>query len=70
MARARSKCIRFRAHLLEHGDEEVAQRCVGIALEGKVLAVFEAAAGEEDGEVGVIVRVRICLLYTSPSPRD
>jgi hypothetical protein len=44
---------------LQHGDEEVAERLVVIALEGEVLAVLEASAGEEDGEVGVVVDVGV-----------
>jgi hypothetical protein len=45
--------------VLEHGNEEIAERFVVIAFEGVVLAVLEAAASEQNGEVGVVVLVRI-----------
>jgi hypothetical protein len=36
---------------LEHADVEIAQGRWAIWIEGEMLAVLEAAAGEEDGEV-------------------
>jgi hypothetical protein len=46
------EAIGFDAELLEHGDVEVRQRIVALGVEGGVLAVPEAAAGEEDRQVG------------------
>ena len=46
------EAVGFDAELLEHGDVEVRQRVVVLGIEGEVLAVPEAAAGEEDGQVG------------------
>ena len=54
---ARSKNVRFQSHVLQHGDEEIAERSVVVALEGQVLAVLEAAAREEDGQIRVVVRI-------------
>jgi hypothetical protein len=34
----------FQAELLEHGDEEIAERFVLHGVEGEVLTVFESAA--------------------------
>jgi hypothetical protein len=46
------EAVGFDAELLEHGDVEVRQRVVALGVEGEVLAVPEAAADEEDGQVG------------------
>ena len=48
-ARARDKVLRFDAKLLEHGDEEIAERLVLNGVESEMLAVLEAAAREETG---------------------
>ena len=44
---------------LEHGDEEVGQRVIVLLIEGEVLPVVPAAAGEQDGEVLVVVVVAV-----------
>ena len=46
-----------RPSALQHGDEQVRQRIVALAVEGKMFAVPEAAAGQEDGQVDVGVGV-------------
>src|SRR5215475_13763051 len=58
-AGAGSESVRFNAEPLQHADEEVRQRIVALAVESEVLALFEAAAGEESGKVRGDVRVRI-----------
>jgi hypothetical protein len=58
-SRITPKGVGLDAHILQHGNEEVAERLVVIPLEGEVLAVLKAAAGEEDGKVGVVVDVGI-----------
>lgn len=47
----------FNAEVLEHGDVEVTEWGVVVGAEGQVLAVLEAAASEQDGEVRIQVRV-------------
>src|SRR5262245_49229094 len=49
-ARASAELVRLDAQPLQHADEEVAQGRV-LLVESEVLAVLEAAAGEQDGEV-------------------
>ena len=46
----------FHAEVLEGGEVEIGEGVVVGGVEGKVLAVFEAAAAEEDGHVAVVVR--------------
>ena len=46
-------------HPLEHRDEQVRQRIIAAAVEGQVLAVPEAAAGEERRQVRRRVRVGV-----------
>ena len=53
------EAVGFDAELLEHGDVEVRQRVVALGVEGEVLAVPEAAAGEDDGQVGGDVAVGV-----------
>ena len=43
------------AETLEHGDIEIRQRIVVFAVEGQVLPVPEAAAGQKNGQVAVVV---------------
>ena len=43
------KLVRFDSHALEHGDEEIWQRIVALAVEGEVLAMLEATTTEENG---------------------
>ena len=50
-AGAGGEFVGFEAHALEGTDEEVWQRVIAICIEGKVLAVFETAAGKDGGEV-------------------
>ena len=40
---------------LQHGDIEIREWIVVVAVEGEVLAVSEAAAGEDDWQVAVVV---------------
>ena len=49
--RARSKLVRCDAEALEHVHEEVAQGLRVFRIEVKMLAMLEAAASEEDGQV-------------------
>lgn len=44
---------------LEHGNKEVAQGRIVLVRKDEVLSVFEGAAGEEDGQVGVVVGVGV-----------
>ena len=48
------RICRLDAHALEHGDEEIGQRVVALAIEGKMLAVPETAAGEEGRQVELV----------------
>ena len=59
------EAVGFDAELLEHGDVEVRQRVVALGVEGEVLAVPEAAAGEDDGEVVGDVAVGVRNRFTS-----
>ena len=45
--RARSELVGFDAKALEHAHEKIAQRRRVLRIEGEMLAVLEAAAGEE-----------------------
>src|SRR4051794_98051 len=54
---AGGKLVRLDSQALEHGDEEVGERVIVLLVEGEVLAVPEAAAGQEHGQVDVGVRV-------------
>ncbi len=45
--------------MLQHRHKEIAQRLVVVGLEGVMLAVVEAATGEDDGEVCVVVLVGV-----------
>ena len=49
----------FQAEVLKHRDEEVAERLVVIAAEGQVLAMLEAATGQQDGQVRIVVSIRV-----------
>ena len=49
----------LQAESLKHGHIEVAQGSVVFSIKGQVLAVLEAAARQEDGQVGGFVRVGI-----------
>ncbi len=44
--------IGLHSHPLEHGDEEVRQRVIALLVEGKMLAVLETAAREENRKIG------------------
>jgi hypothetical protein len=46
----------FDPHLLDHADEEVREKQVVASVVGQVALVLEAAAGQQDGEVVVVVR--------------
>jgi hypothetical protein len=54
-----AKVVSLDTEVLQHGDEEIAEGFVLHGVEGEVLAMFEAAAGEENGQVGAVVDVRI-----------
>ena len=45
----------FHAEVLEHGEVEVGERVVVGLGKREVMAVFEAAAAEEDRHVAVVV---------------
>src|SRR6185437_11602779 len=51
-SRAGAESAHLQFQSLQHADEEIAQRKVILFVEGKVLAMTETAAGQEDGEVG------------------
>ena len=50
-AGARGELVHLEAQSLEHRDVEVAQRRAGFGVEGQVLAVLEAAAGQKHRQV-------------------
>ena len=50
--------IRLDAEAMQHREIKVAERVVVLLVEGQMLAVLETAAGEEDREIHVRVRVR------------
>ena len=50
--------VGFEAEALEHADVEIGERGRGFWIEGEVLAVLEAAAGQQHGQVDVRVGVR------------
>ena len=58
-SRAAGELVGLDPLTLEHRDEEVGQRVIVLLVEGEVLAVFPASAGEEDGEVLVVVVVAV-----------
>ena len=55
----RGERARLDTEALEHGDVEIGQWVVVRFVKGEVLAVFEAAAREEHGEVVVVVVVAV-----------
>lgn len=57
--RAAGKLVRFDAEVLKHGDEEIRHWRIVLRVEGEVLAVFETAAGEDEGEILVTVGVGV-----------
>ena len=57
--RAARELVRLDAHALQHGDEEIRQRLVVLLVEGEMLAVLEAAAGEDEREIRRVVGVRV-----------
>ena len=57
--RAGAERLGFDAHLLQHAHEQVGQRVVLGAIEGDVALVLEAAAGQQDRQVVVVVRRRV-----------
>ena len=58
-AGAGAELVSFDAQVLKHGNEEVRHWRVADGVEGKMLTVFEAAAGEDEGEVLVAVGVGV-----------
>src|SRR5688572_17149961 len=49
--RATAELVDFNAEALEHADEEIAERRRILGIEGKVLAVLKATAGQEHREI-------------------
>lgn len=47
-----AETVGLNTEALEHGDIKITERGVVLGVEGEVLAVSEAAAGEEGGHVG------------------
>ena len=47
------------SRVVEHRNEQIAQRSVFLAVVGDVLAVFESAAGQEDRQVAGVVGVGV-----------
>ncbi len=56
-ARAAAEGVNLQPQTLEHRDEEVRQRVVVVQVEGQMLAVLKAAAGQNDRHVSVVVAV-------------
>ena len=56
---AASEGVSLNPHALHHAYEEIAERSVVITLEYNMLTMFESAAGEQNGQVGIVVDVRI-----------
>src|ERR1041384_3730962 len=52
---ARSKPLDLKAKSLEHTDIQIAQRRWVARIEGQILSMLEAAAGQQNGEVLHIV---------------
>ena len=57
VSRVGSEGVSFDSKVLQHGHEQIAERLVVLAVEGEVLAVAEAAAGQQDGKIGGVVDV-------------
>src|SRR5690242_17539491 len=51
--------VRLDAEALENVDEKVGQRVVALAIEDEMPAVLEAAAREQNGQVGRHMRIRV-----------
>ena len=60
LPRAGSERPRLDSHLVHHADEQIRQQRVVPAIVAEVASVAEAAAGEEDRQVVVVVRRRGC----------
>lgn len=56
---AGGEVLGFDSLAVEEAHEEVWERVVFLLVEGEVLAVTEAAAGEEDGHVAVVMRAGV-----------
>src|SRR5262249_26163921 len=56
---ARAEAVDIDAGALQHADEEIGQRRRIGAFEGEMLAVAEAAAREEDGQVARRMAARV-----------
>ena len=52
---AAGEVVGFDAHLLEHRDIEIGEGGVVPRVEGEMLSVLEAAAGQQDGQVAWVV---------------
>ena len=51
--------LRLESRIVEHRNEQIAQRCVFLLLPGNVAAVFEPAAGQEDRQIACMVGVGV-----------
>ena len=56
---AAGKSIGLDSHLLEHADKDIAERRVDLAIERKVLAMLEASPREDDGQIRIVMNVRV-----------
>ena len=54
-----SEGVRFDSKVLQHVHEQIAEWLVALAAKREVLAVAEAAAGQQDGKIGGVVNVRV-----------
>jgi hypothetical protein len=51
--------VDIQAESLQHADVQVGQGAVAGLVEGQVLAVFEASAGQDDWQVAVVVTAAV-----------
>ena len=58
-AGAGAELVGLDARLLQHPHEQVREQHVVLAVVGQVALVLEAAAGQEDRQVRVVVRRRV-----------
>src|SRR5215204_3133498 len=53
------EAVSLQPHALEHGNEKIGQGVIMLRIEGEMLAVLEAASGEDRRHVGGDVSIRI-----------
>ena len=56
---AAAELIGFNTEVLEHRDKQITQGLIMIPAKGNVLTVSQAASTNQDGQVRVVMRVRV-----------